>query len=307
MSGLNLRNIDLNLLVAFEALMIERHVSRAASRSGVSQPAMSRSLKQLRETFGDPLFRRTSEGMIPTPRAVELARLIRPGLETIAQAIGETSGFDPSLASRRFQLAMTDMAAYLALPPILPQLRRIAPSVDIVVMNSGSRETLTKVESGQVEFGFGTFDYLPPTVRSCNLQPLREVCVADPQNPLILRKKLDLDTFLSLPHIAVSPSGDRGIPIDVVLETLGHRRRVALTVPHFLPVPRLLIGTDMVAVVVEELLDLLPEGRRLARYKVPLPLDPVMGRMIWHRRFDEDPGHIWFRETTAKIFALSQA
>lgn len=307
MSGLNLRNIDLNLLVAFEALMIERHVSRAASRIGVSQPAMSRSLKQLRETFGDPLFQRTSEGMIPTPRAAELARLIRPGLETIAQAIGEKSGFDPSVAHRRFQMSMTDMATYLALPAFLPTLRKAAPYIDIAVANSGNRETLAKVESGQVEFGFGTFDYLPPGVRSHNLSSLREICVADPANPILARSGLDLDAFLSLPHVAVAMNGDRGIPIDVVLETLGYKRRVVLTVPTFLPVPRLLVGTDMIAVVVEDLLDRLPESQQLVRYKVPFALDPVMGRLIWHRRFDEDPGHIWFREMVARVFGSPES
>lgn len=299
MQKLNLLNIDLNLLVAFEALVVEEHVSRAASRIGVSQPAMSRSLKQLREIFGDDLFRRTNEGMIPTPRAIELSRLIRPGLETIALAIGQKAGFDPSLVRRRFVIAMSDMATFLALPIIMKRLRAEAPFVEVVVLSAGNRDALAKVESGQVELAFGAFDYLPPTVDSLNVAPVHEVCIARPGHPAIGPAGLDLDLFLSLPHVAVAMNGDRGTPVDAVLETMGQKRRVVLTVSHFLPVPRLVLETDMVAVVADELLDQFPDGQQLARYELPFPLERVMAQMVWHRRFDEDPGHRWLRQLVA--------
>lgn len=304
MSGLNLLNIDLNLLVAFDALVMEGHVSRAASRIGVSQPAMSRSLKQLRELFGDPLFRRTNDGMLPTPHALELARLLRPGLATISAAIGKRSEFDPRQVHRRFQLAMADMASFLALPKIMQLLQEESPYSDVAVIHAGNRDVLAKVEAGHVEFGFGIFEYLSPTLRSQNLTALREVCIADPGNPGIQDGCLDLDAFLTLPHVAVSMQGDHGTPVDVVLETLGKKRRVALTLPYFSPIPRLVLGTSMIAVVVEEMLNLVPEGKLLARYDVPLPLEPVMGRLVWHRRFDDDPGHRWFREAIMECLAI---
>lgn len=303
MSGLNLRNIDLNLLVAFDALILEGHVSRAAAKIGVSQPAMSRSLKTLRETFGDPLFQRTSEGMVPTPRALELARQISPALEILSSAIGMRATFNPRETNRKFQFAMSDLASYLALPGIMKLLRELSPLCDVTVTNAGNHDIIAKVEAGEVEFGFGTFDYLPPTLRSENLVPLREICIADPSNPAIADGKMTLECFLSLPHVAVSMQGDHGTPIDGILETLGYKRRVALRLPIFLPVPRAVIGTDMIAVVVEDMLDLLPEASQVARFAVPLPLESVMGRMIWHRRFDDDAGHAWLRAAIARTCA----
>lgn len=296
MSRPSLLNIDLNLLVAFDALVSEGHVSRAAAQIGVSQPAMSRALKQLRTIFGDALFCRTNEGMIPTPRAIELARQIRPGLDMIDDALRQKADFVPAKARRRFFIATTDMGAYLALPQIQRRVRQVAPQVEMVVINTGNSEALAKAENGQVDFALGTFDYLPPTMDSSNLRGLREVCIADADNPHIGKEGLTLDLFLSLPHVAVRMAGDHGIPVDFILETLGHKRPIALTVPHFLPVPELVLGTDMIAVVVEDLLDKLPASERLARYEVPIPLDPVMGRVAWHRRSTDDPGHRWFRD-----------
>lgn len=296
----NLLNIDLNLLVAFDAMIVENHVSRAATRIGVSQPTMSRSLQSLREIFGDVLFERTSDGMKPTPRALELDRLIRPGLETIGSAIGQEVEFDPAFVQRRFVFAMTDMASYLVVPLVMKALREVAPFVDIEVRDGGPQKALEMVESGTVEFAIGTFEYVPTTIKTMNLEQLREICIADAANPYLSGRDLDLELFLSLPHVAMGIEGQHGIPIDVALETLGYRRRLALTVPHFLSVPRSVIGTDMLAVVVEALLDRLPERSMVSRYELPLPFEPVMGRMAWHRRLDPDPGHRWLRELIAR-------
>ncbi|MBB4860298.1 DNA-binding transcriptional LysR family regulator [Novosphingobium chloroacetimidivorans] len=292
----NLLNIDLNLLVAFDAMMVENHVSRAAARIGISQPTMSRSLQSLREIFGDVLFERTKEGIRPTPRARDLDRLIRPGLEVIERAIGQKSAFDPAFVKRRFVFAMTDMASYLVVPPVMRALRRLAPSIDIEVRNASPQKALEMAESGTVEFAVGTFDYVPSTIKTLNLQPLQEICIADEANPFLQSCVLDLDLFLSLPHVAVSMEGQHGTPIDIAIETLGYQRRIALTVPHFLAVPSAVVGTDMLAVVVESLLDRLPERSLVKRCKLPLPFEPVMGRIAWHRRFDFDAGHQWMRD-----------
>lgn len=291
----NMLNIDLNLLVAFDAMMVENHVSRAATRIGVSQPTMSRSLQSLRAIFGDVLFERTNDGMKPTPRALDLDCLLRPGLEAIAHAIKQDAGFDPALMKRRFVMAMTDMASYLVMPLVMQAVRKVAPSIDIEVRDAGPQRALEMVESGTVEFAIGTFDYVPTTIRTANLQILKEICIADAANPHLAGRELTLDLFLSLPHVSVAVAGQHGIPIDSALETLGYERRLALTVPHFLSVPNAIVGTDMLAVVVEPLLDRLPEAGHLARFEIPLPFEPVMGRMAWHRRLDADAGHHWLR------------
>ncbi|MFZ2997522.1 LysR family transcriptional regulator [Sphingobium sp.] len=301
MGELNLNNIDLNLLVAFEALVIEGHVSRAASRIGVSQPAMSRSLRQLREMFGDALFRRTSTGMLPTPKAIELARAVRPGLDIIAAAVGRRVQFDPSTSARRFVLSMPDMATHLALPRFERGLRPRAPSIDLVVHGYGNQEAIRRIETGQVELAWGVFEHLPPSIVSENAQMMKEVCIVDPANPAIAKNDFSLSTFLTLPHVVVAMNDDFGTPIDTVLETMGLKRRVALRVPHFLPVARLVVGTDMIAVMTEALLDSLPEAGLLKRFAIPLPVEPVMARMIWHQRSEQDPGHIWLRKQAMEL------
>lgn len=300
MQRLNLLNVDLNLLVAFDALVVEGSVSRAASRIGVSQPAMSRSLKQLRELFGDVLFRRTSDGMLPTPRAVELARLLRPSLENISSTLSQKLEFNPAKAERKFVLAMPDMAATLVLPTLCRELNRTAPGIELRIISAGNREAMAKVENGQAEFALGVYEHLSSSVCSENMLPLREVCIADPGNNALVSANCDLDSFLSLPHVAVSINDDFGTPVDTLLATLGLQRQIVYTTPFFTSVPRMVVGTSLVAVVAEALLQTMPESAMLMHFPVPLPLDPVMSKLIWHKRWDGDPGHEWFRRQISR-------
>jgi LysR family transcriptional regulator, mexEF-oprN operon transcriptional activator len=295
MQRLNLLNLDLNLLVALDALVQEESVSRAASRIGVTQPAMSRTLRQLRELFGDELLRRTSDGMKPTPRAVALAQAIRPNLENIAAAVGQRISFDPATASRRFVLALPDLAARLALPRVAKQISAQAPGIELAIISTVNHDALHKLETGQAELALGVYDHLPRTLRTSNRRALREVCVADPANPLLQHGVLDLETFLALPHVAVTMADNERMPIDSTLETLGLRRRIAISTPYFSCVPALICGTRNLAVVVEDLLDVLPEGKSLARFPIPIAVEPVMAKMVWHARSDEDLGHAWLR------------
>jgi DNA-binding transcriptional LysR family regulator len=307
MARLNVRNVDLNLLLAFDALMTEGNVSRAAAQVCVSQPAMSRSLKQLRAIFGDELFRRTVDGMLPTPRAVELARLVRPGLELIANALDMKGQFDPSTAKRQFVIAMPDMAEHLALPRIVRRIQSMAPGIDIAVINAGNRDGITKVEAGRAEFAIGVYDYLPPAIMSVNLLAIKEVCIADRTNRELKDGILDVKRFLSLPHVATAVNEDHGIPIDTVLETLGMTRRIALSVPHFLSVPRLILGTAMIAVVAEPMLQAAAERDSLISYPIPIQMPPVMGKVIWHQRYRDDGGHQWFLKQIVASFPLNIA
>lgn len=306
MKRLNLLNVDLNLMVAFDALVIEGNVTRAAARVGISQPAMSRSLRHLRELFGDELFARKSDGMVPTPRAIELARQIRPSLESIAAALGERVEFDPAEATRRFVFAMPDMAATVVLPNILKLVQERAPLVEISVVNAGNSESISRVMNGQAEFGFGVYEYLPPKVGSHNLMPLKEICIADPANPVLARHGMSMETFLQLPHIAISMDRDRdrGIPVETLLNTMGVQRHIALTTPFFDSVPRLVLGTPLVAIVVERLLDQLAEAQCVARYEIPFQTTTLMAKLIWHQRAEEDPGHIWMRNLIAEAAEL---
>lgn len=303
----DLRHIDLNLLVAFDALVVEGNVSRAASRVGISQPAMSRSLQQLRRLFDDTLFRRTPNGMVPTPQAVELARQIQPALEQITSALGQQIAFDPASAKRRFVIGMPDMPAALALPPIVRALTREAPHIDLQIISIGNQESVAAIEHGHAELALGVYKHLPRDIRHVNLKSMPAVCVADPDNPLLQGRTLDLPTFLSLPHITVATKEDQGTPVDSMLEMLGLDRRVVVSTPFFVSIPSMILGTSMVAVVIDELLDLMPESQALARYPIPLPVQSVMLRLIWHARSDTDAGHRWCRSLIAQALGGADA
>src|SRR5260370_1322278 len=130
---MNIKSVNLNLLLAFEALIEERSVSRAAARIGLSQPAMSNALGRLRGVFADPLFTRTARGMTATPRALELAAPGRSGLAQLRAALAERPRFDPAVSTRGFTLAMTDYAELILLGPLLRRMQSIAPDVQILV------------------------------------------------------------------------------------------------------------------------------------------------------------------------------
>jgi DNA-binding transcriptional LysR family regulator len=299
MRPINLAACDLNLLVVFEALYEKRHVTKAGRRIGLSQSSMSQALRRLRDMFDDELFTRTPDGMSPTARAEEIAHEILPALGQLRGLLSERTGFDPASSERRFVVGLNDLGSYSVLPRLMPRLRSDAPGVNLNVVNVGSRDAVDKLLSGTVELACGVFDAIPPTVESCKLASFRSVCITDRSNPYLVGRALDLETFLKLPHVRVAVNSDPGAVIDAELSTLSLRRRVALSVPHFLAVPRAVLGTDMIAVVDTEAFSVFENRNDFRTDPVPLPFPEIGVSMIWHRRSESDAGHRWLRNLTA--------
>ncbi|EYF05059.1 LysR family transcriptional regulator [Chondromyces apiculatus] len=295
-----LATIDLNLLVAFDALFTERHVTRAAARMGLTQSAMSHALRRLRVLFDDPLFARVPRGILPTERAVELSVAVRRILADVERTVSDGARFEPERAERTFTLVASDYASMILLPPLVRHLAQSAPGIAISV-RAGLQNWAVPLEEGRVDLVIGIFDSeLPSAYRQQILQE-RFVCVVRADHPEV-GDELTLEQFVRLPHALISPRGiSIGGYVDDELARLNLRRRVVITVPHFLVAPHVVAGTDVILTVAERIALQLADKLGLRIVKPPLDIPGFQLNQYWHERQHHDPGHTWLREQIAQV------
>jgi DNA-binding transcriptional LysR family regulator len=296
---MNITPVNLNLLLAFETLLEERSVSRAAARIGLSQPAMSNALGRLRAIFNDPLCVRTARGMAATPRALELAAPVRGGLAQLRSALAERSHFDPAVSTRRFRLAMTDYAELLLLGPLLRRVDRAAPGVQILV-----RRVERIFIAPEADLRAGTFDAaigffpeasaLDPGTYSHDLFEEENVCIAQKGHPL-MGKRFTLRQFAAASHVGIFYRAESRSLIDNILAGHGLRRRLLAATPHFLTVPHVVAASDLIAVVPSGLAARFRKTLQLEVRKVPILLPRFHLRLQWHEHAAEDPAQQWLR------------
>ncbi|MBV9559671.1 MAG: LysR family transcriptional regulator [Bradyrhizobium sp.] len=290
----DLRLFDLNLLVAFDALMSERNVTRAARRIGVGQPAMSHALSRLRELFGDELFIRTSGSMQPTTRALELAGSIGRILGDIRGSVLADRAFRPEAADTLFHIGMTDYAEIAVLPPVLAATRSLGSRIRVSIKSIDGDRLAEMLETGAVDLAIGVFGEPIATHKSEVLFREESVCLFDGK-ACGVSPPLDLKTYLELPHIIALCSGE-SMPD---LQTLPRRhacRLVVMATPHLLAIPLLLHDLRAVAAVPRQLAVSQRESLGLDVSPMPLPSDGFELSMHWHLRTDSDPAHRWFRD-----------
>ncbi|WP_270937628.1 LysR family transcriptional regulator [Falsiroseomonas oryzae] len=298
-----LRAIDLNLLVALDALLAERHVTRAAARIGLSQPAMSSALGRLRALFGDELLVRTRSGMEPTPRGLELAEATRHVLRQVARMMDSEAGFDPAVATQSFALRMSDLLGLLLLPGLAARLQRDAPGVTLEVRHLAPAATLEALQRDELDLAVSMGLEHGGEVRAMPVLADRMVCVLRAGHPAS-RRPLTLDGFLALRHlrVAMSPTDTRFV--DDVLAAQGLRRQVALTVPHWLVVPEVLRAGDLVAVMSERLARAFAgAGSGLVLRDLPFASARFDWSLYWHRRHEGSRAHAWLRGVVAHTMA----
>lgn len=296
---MNGASINLNLLVALHALLEERSVTRAARRAGVTQPAMSNSLAQLRALFGDPLFRRTSRGLEPTPRALALAEPLGRGLRLLESALAPPS-FDPHTADRTFVLAASDYVEFVLLPPLMRKLARAAPSVRVEVRPWGLHEVPGFLARAEADLMIGFYDEVPHNHRHRILFEEEYVCIVRRDHPRV-RRKLSLELYLELGHVLVSQREGSPGSVDRALATMGKRRRIAARVSHFVMVPMLVARTDLVAAMSRRVVAPLAGPLRLRVFAPPLALPRGRIGCVWHEQMDADPGHRWLRSMIVDV------
>jgi DNA-binding transcriptional LysR family regulator len=245
--SMNLRSVDLNLLVALEALLSERHVTKASERVGLSQPAMSNALGRLRGMFADELLVRTSTGMKPTPRAMELVDPLRHLLRQVERVLESDSSFDPETTERTFTIRMSDILACLILPRLMAQKPSQA-RIGFNVLHLPPANTVDALERDELDIAISMGLDHSNSIRHEKLLTDRMVCIMRKAHPAS-RKKFSFESFIAQQHMKVSMSPTDVRFVDDVLAELGHQRKIVLNVPHWLVVPHVLKQTDLLAVM----------------------------------------------------------
>lgn len=303
----NLNGVDLNLLLAFEALYEERHVGRAATRLGLSQPAASAALRRLRELFEDPLFLRGRLLMAPTPRAEQLAAPVSAGLAAFRQAFGARDQFHPPTSSRRFRLALTDLAEMQLFPKLVEQSSRTAPGVEWSIQrvpalfNFPESELTTRGLDAAIGF-FPDARSLGSNIHSETLFEEQNVVVMRRGHPQA-RQPMTFDLFSSLGHCAVIYRVDSPGIIDTLMASRGRQRRLCYATPHFAQALAVVAQSDWIACLPERLARQHEKSMHLRLKPVPLDLPPFATRMLWDRRLHNDAGHRWLRERILELRA----
>jgi DNA-binding transcriptional LysR family regulator len=297
---MDLAGVDLNLLVVFDALMAERHVTRAGERIGLSQPAVSAALKRLRHLLKDDLFIRRSDEMQPTRKAQDLAIPLRQALLQIQAAL-EPQSFDPNSAQRVFKLATNDFAASILLPSLGARLSAEAPGIDLRVIYADDALSMKLLGEDAIDLAITPFECPEAQFeRQHLLDPAGFLCVMRQGHPLA-GKPLTLETFAATPHLLISRTGDASGFVDEILAEVGLRRRVAFTVPSFLLAPIVIAQTDYLAVLPRRLVEMFQQMTALVAYEPPFPQRKFPLGILWHQRLNKDPGHLWLRNNLAEV------
>jgi DNA-binding transcriptional LysR family regulator len=296
MSNIDARTINLNLLPALEALLVEGSVGGAARRMRVSQSAMSHTLARLREVFGDPLFVQHGRGLSPTPRARHLASTLPRGLQALQDALEEPEAFDPRSATRTFRVATVDYFELTMLPALLAHLAATAPGVRLEI-DRFTTASVAALVAGDLDVALiGASAGIPTAgLRSATLYHDPFAVIARPNHPRIGRR-LDLDTYLSLGHVVVSVEGRREGAVDRAVEKLGRTRTIALRVPHFVSAPLAVQQSDLISTIASSVAERARELFGLRVLEPPIELPSAHLVAMWPRRHDADPARRWFRD-----------
>jgi DNA-binding transcriptional LysR family regulator len=293
---------DLNLLPIAVALYDELSVSRAARQLGMSQPAVSKALRRLRETFDDPLFVRGPSGIVPTPRAHALVRTARPHLQHLREDLLKGEMFDPATSTRPIVLALSDIAEMAFLPSILDHLRIQAPKCPVSTVTLGDAQLAEQLEKGAVDMAAGYFPALAQrNFRQRRLSRHGFACLMRAGHPL-WKSRLPVASFLAAEHVVVRREGRSQDILERFIERRKLRRKVAMYTSNVLSVPFIVMDTQLVATlpfeVVTRFASLTPN---VAAALPPFDLTYDL-KLHWHRRFDGDPRSMWLREQLAAVF-----
>ena len=287
---MDFHGIDLNLLVAFDALMNERNVTRAATQVGVSQPAMSAALSRLRTLFGDPLFMRSAEGLLPTARARDLSGPIAGALRQLEATLVAKPVFAAEKAQINFKLGVSEYPAFVLLPSLMQALQDAAPGVSLNVQAFTNRDhAVDLLDAGDMPTHSDSRIISRPVLRD------KFVTIVASNHPAA-RRGMDMESYLALPHILVSPEGELYGLVDQVLAQQGKKRRLGLTVQQMFTVPSIVAQTHMTATVMKRVALHAQASRQLVLFPPPLSLPEMVFNLIWHRRSDAHPAQQWFRE-----------
>ncbi len=294
---INLSKVDLNLLVAFDALITERSVTKAAAKIGRGQSAMSHNLGRLRHLFDDELLIRTKDGMQPTPRARALADRVRMTLANIEALVTRAGTFDPAKDERLFHIGLPDSTEVLIGPRLLSFASEHAPNVRFRFHSTDERQLLEEIDSDTIDIGIGIGTFAEGQVHHKRRVIARDsyLCMFN-ADKVDIKTPVSLEDYVRLPHVLTSlRKGERGV-VDDALEKLGLKREVKLITPRFIAVPFLVAGAPVITTMHARLAGIFAKELGLTLSPVPVELPEVTVSMLWHTSYDDDPGHKWARD-----------
>jgi DNA-binding transcriptional LysR family regulator len=298
---MELSDIDLNQLVLFQQLMVERRVSRVAENLGLTQPAVSNTLAKLRRQFGDELFVRTPTGMMPTPFAEQLSEPIGYALGMIHSGLNQHSRFDPASVKRAVTIGMTDIGEIVFLPALVERLRLEAPGVSLSTVRTTASNLRGDMEAGKVDLAIGPLPQLKAGFFQRRLFRQRYVCLFRKGHALD-RKRITLTDFKAAEHLVIVSAGTGHGKVDELIRRAGVERSTRLTVPHFVSVGHILRRTEMVATVTERLAEGLVEPFDLTFRPHPIELPEIAINVFWHAKVHRSPVHQWLRGLVFDLF-----
>lgn len=308
---MNFRTLDLNLLRVFDVVMTERHVTRAAQRLSMTQPAVSNALRRLREATHEELFIPASTGVTPTAHAQALWPVVRASLLQL-QSVFEPQGFDAASDGRQFTLAMADATAALLVPPLVAALQREGASVGLHVVGLNSRDPRDRLEQGEVDLAVGFFPEVAAALAAAGdaapmrLDPLYQcayVCAMRRGHALSAPGALTLDAYCAAEHLRVNFAGRPNGFVDAALQRLGRRRRVSVSVAHFATAGPVVSRSDLLAVLPRSFVPATGFAATLATAGLPFELPAIDIGMLWHRRHETDGAQRWLRDLLARTGA----
>jgi DNA-binding transcriptional LysR family regulator len=301
---MNINRVDLNLLVYLDALLRERNVTQAANQLNLSQPAMSNSLRRLRDLFGDPLLVRTSDGMTPTERALELEPLVRDILNKVDRAVQPTADFDPGTAQRVFRIMASDYAESTLLPLVLGRLCTDAPGISLDIMTP-SDVSFLDVERGKVDMVINRFDSMPQSFHQITIWNDTFSCLLSAENPLL--NDFTLENYLKARHVWVSKTG-MGVGVgvnpsdvqrlgwvDVALDKLGKKREIAVFTRHYQAAMILAERNDLIVTLPTLAAQLQVDNPRLVIKTPPIDIPELELKMAWSPLLQHNPANRWLR------------
>ena len=299
--AISLEKIDTNLLIALDILLEERSVTKAAARMYVTQPAMSQSLRKLREILNDALLVREKGRMELTPRALYLQAPLRLALSQLRAALEGEPRFDPHSATTHYRIAALDSAMTTQIPSLIATLQKEAPRVTVEVLAIPPHRVFDALEAGEAELGLGVFPLPPDHIRYQKLLDEHFLSLTRREHPLSKKKKITLDDFLAYPHALISTTRQGEGAVDRALRQLERRRHIALRVPYFMSIPALLQETDLIVTMPAQTIHRLAQFYPIFVFPPPLGVEGFPVSMVWARRLDEVPAHRWLRKTITEM------
>jgi DNA-binding transcriptional LysR family regulator len=296
----DLGTLDLNLLRVFDAVARERHVTRAAARLNLSQPAVSNALARLRQALGDELFLRRPGGVEPTALALTLAQPVAEALDRIAETLAVQAPFDPATTTRVFTPAFSEYAEAVLAPPLLAHMAQAAPGALLAIRHADRTDWEALLESGQATLAVAVLPEPPALYTRLRLLPEAFCTVMRPGHPLA-SGEFTLERFAGVPHLLHSPNGSRDGALDGVMAEAGHPRRLGAVVAHLAAVPEILHRTDMVITLSARLAAQMARAHGLVCRDPPVAVRHTRLSLVFHRRFEAEPGHAWLRRLVLAV------